>query len=139
MVLSDVWDYLDDPVKRAFRSVGAESDRVRTRKLLGALALMSDTEPASRIVRDIQDQEGISLDMPEELVGDPNGPPDINDLSPCVRETLEFFKMHRIRQVSTARLATRLLQLGRGSTVRALEQEGVLDDYVSKLNDLWNK
>lgn len=98
--------------------------------------MLSDVDPAAKIINDIQVKSGVELDPPSRLVSESGPPPEDVSFSPCVRETLEFFNMHRIRNVSVGRFATRLLQLGGGNTVLALEKQGELGDYIEKLRNL---
>lgn len=137
-MLSDVWDFFDEDIKRAFEAVSAESDRVRTSKLLGALAEVSGVDQGGKIINDIRNVPGVELDPPGSFREETGDPPEV-ELSPCVRETLQFFSMHNIRGISVANLAMRLLQLGRGSTVMALEREGELSRFIERLQAMDNE
>lgn len=136
MVLEAVWENLDDTVKRAFQSVAGESDRVNTRKLLGALMELSDVDSVGEIIKDMQDDAGVNLEPPAVLVEDAGSFPEGVVLSPAVREALNFFNLHRIRGVTPAKLITRLLQLSGGELVIALDSKGLLTEYINRFRNL---
>lgn len=136
MVLADVWDNLDETVRRAVQSVAVESDRLDTNNFLGGLSLLSNVDRAAEIINDMQDETGLTLKVPSRLVEEVGDCPEHLTLSPTVREALNFFNLHRIRDISVAKVATRLLQLGGGPTVLALEKQGVLGDYIRRFQNL---
>lgn len=136
MKLRDLWPYFTPEVKRALRSSCAEYDRLHTRLVLGALSDLGEDHPVGRILAEVESEAGVALKHPSRWLERPDPFPDVEPaLSPCVRETLNFFRVHGIRSITPARLALRLLQIGSGSTVRALEEKGVLRTFLARLEE----
>lgn len=135
MKLLEVWNYFTPDVKRVFTGLAGEHDRVRTKSLLGALLDVSEENTAavlSRIESD-GDTELIHLrKIPDESGACPEG----LTFSPCVKESLNFFRIHQLRPVTSADLALRVLQIGTGSTVMALERAGILTELQEDLQQL---
>lgn len=134
--LSEVWNYLNQDLKRAIRSAAIGRSRIRTRSLLGAMAALSDEAPGSQIIRNLQKCTGVEFESPNRMTENTEPAPEDVDLSPCVQETLNFFRHHQIRSVNPADLASRLLQIGTGSTVRSLEREGILNETIERLDEV---
>lgn len=136
MVLEAVWDNLHDAVKRAFNSVAAESDRVSTEELLGAIRDVPGAESTGEIIEDLQSELGISLPSPAVVVETPGSSPESVSLSPAVKEALSFFNLHRIRAITPAKLIVRLLQLSGGNLTLALERNELLQSYINRFRNL---
>lgn len=134
MKLLKVWKYLEPEVKMAICSVAEESKKLDTPNFLGALAEVPDDDPGSEILARIESNSSVSFDHPKSVVTSTEPIPKDLEFSSFVKETLNFFGQHQIRSVSVAELATRLLQLGRGSTVRTLEKENKLQVAIEELN-----
>lgn len=133
MQLADVWGYLDTDVKRLMRTVAPGAERVNTRRLLGAMAQFPGDRVVSRILRETFREADLRLPAPEEFAEDSEPVPEGMDFSPSVHETLNFFRLHRIRPVGVAQFARRLLEIGTGETVRALEEKGMLATTIKDL------
>jgi hypothetical protein len=131
--LSDVWNYLGSEVKRAIKTVTANQDHIRTRNLLAALAVVSKETNDDELLLSILKESSIKFHSPQSLSEEVDPVPESIDLTPAVKETLDFFRMHKIRSVSVNDFARRLLQIGTGSTVRSLEDEGRLDTAIQRL------
>jgi len=130
--LSEVWDYFNPEVQQVFSSLALEYDRIRTKSLLGGLSKLPNNE-AAEILEDIEREAGVDLILPEQMITEVGECPDDLTFSPCVKETLNFFRVHQLRPVTVANLALRLLQIGTGSTVMELEESGHLRDIRSRL------
>jgi len=132
--ISRVWNYLTPEVKEAFVRLAKNRDYIHTSTLLGALR--STSQPVvSTILDDLENElEGDLIESLDggEIEGDFVPPEDLS-FSPCVREVLNFYRIHQLQPVSAADLALRLLQIGTGSTVKELEKNGVLRDYQESL------
>ncbi|MFB6347274.1 MAG: hypothetical protein ABEK50_16240 [bacterium] len=135
MKLHQVWDSLTDSVKIAIRSVTFQNSRIRTRALLGALSDLPDA-PSAEILSRVERESGVELIHPDDLARDPEPCPGDVTFSPCVKETLNFYRIHHMRDVTPANVALRLLQIGSGSTVRELESAGYLSSLQQSLEEL---
>lgn len=136
MDIVDVWHYLNDDVKKAIRAVYLDQNRLDTRTLLGSLSRVSGENPGSCLLRDHFDESDVPLEFPSEIPDDPDSLPEAIKLSPAVEETLNFFRLHRMRSVSVAQVAKRLLQIGTGDTIRLLEERNVLQELVESLENI---
>jgi hypothetical protein len=124
MRLSEVWEAFTPDLRRVFSAVARENDRARTKAMLGAL---SDLEgELGEVLSRIETEADVSLIHPETMPDEPGSCPDDLSFSPCVKEALNFFRIHQIRPITPEKLALRLIQIGTGSTIMALEQAGYL-------------
>jgi hypothetical protein len=135
MKIRDVWHYLDDDVKRAIQALVSSGTELRTSTLLPSLAKVAEQRDSQAVLCEILEESGIDFDYPESIPDNAGSPPEDISFSPCVHETLNFFRMHQIRSVSVEELARRLLQIGTGSTVRSLEEQGLLEKSIEQLEE----
>lgn len=136
MRLSSVWTYMTPTVQRAFRRAARNSDRVDTRRLLGALAGLTSDDEGGEVLRQLRNEADVNL--PEVSAADEvyEGPPETIEVSPTVRETLNFFRFHHMRPIDSVTLSLRLLEIGAGEIVKALEADGRLKTYRQRLRSL---
>ena len=134
--LREVWDYFTDDVKRVFTAIANETDRARTKLVLGALSDLSDE--TADIVRRIEDEAEVPLIHPETIPEVPGECPDQLEFTPCVKEALNFYRIHQLKPITTANLSLRLLQIGTGDTVMKLEENGHLSDIRTSLEQRVN-
>lgn len=123
-------------VQRAFRRAARDSDRVGTRRLLGALAGLTPDDEGGEVLRQLRDEADVNLPEISTTDGVYEGPPEVIQVSPTVRETLNFFRFHHMRPIDPVALALRLLEIGAGETVKALEADGRLKTYLQRLRSL---
>lgn len=133
MVLSDVWGYLNEDLKRVFRSAVQTDERIDSQSILDALVRLPDDHPVGQLIRGFDEEYDLNLDPPGELPAAPDPVPEYGSLSPAVREALQFFRMHKIRSVDVTDYTRRLLQIGSGDTVRRLEKQGILRKIIDQL------
>lgn len=133
MVLADVWGYLNDDLKRVFRSAAQTDERIDSESILNALVRLPGDHPVGQLIRGIDENHDLDLNPPEALPEAPDPVPEYGSLSPAVREALQFFRMHKIRSVDVTDYTRRLLQIGSGDTVRRLEKQGILRKMIDQL------
>lgn len=134
MTLSTVWSHCAPSVRRAFTAAARRADRADTRVLLGALASITPVREGGDILDDLGREPSVNLPAVSDPGAAPDEPPEV-ELSPAVRETLKFFRYHRLRPVSPVRLAVRLLEISAGETVKSLEAAGRLQPYLGRLRE----
>lgn len=132
MALSTVWIHLTPSARRAFAAAARSSERVDVPRLLGALAAVTPGGDGGDILAELAEEEGLAVPGDSSSGPAPDDPPTV-ELAPAVREALTFFRYHRIRPISPARLAVRLLEIGTGETVQSLEASGRLKPYLRRL------
>lgn len=130
MKLIEIWKDLSNPLQKVFKFLSGQ--RVDTDRLLEGLAGINSTQNSIEVVSEIADDLGLEKIHSDDENIDYSCPDNI-DLSSDVREALDFFRIHKISKITTARLILRLLQIGSGSSVRKLEREGSLQAYRDKL------
>ncbi len=134
--LPEVWNYLESDVKRAITVVARDNDYLRTRTLLPALAVASRERGETTVLREILDESELEFRYPSDLPDPPESVPEPVEMTPAVEETLNFFRLNQIRSVTSYDLARRLLEIGTGSTVLSLEEEGLLDEAIKRLGSI---
>lgn len=132
--LREVWQSFTDDVKRVFSAISKDSDRARTKRVFGAIAELSSE--TAEVVQRIENEADVPLIHPESLPEEPGECPDDLEFTPCVKEALNFYRIHQLRPITVANLSLRLLQIGTGDTVMTLEKKGYLSEVRSSLESL---
>jgi len=132
LILSAVWPHCTPAVRRALAASAPGADRLDTRVLLGALVAVTPAGAGGSILRQLAREEGVDLPRPDLPARAAGSPPE-RAVSPTVRETLSFFRMHHLRPITAIRLAVRLLEIGTGEVVQSLEAGGRLSRYLRGL------
>ncbi len=134
MDLQTVWNDLDEDCQRVIRTVANPDRMLEGEDVLGAIARLE--RPVGELLESLNRDHELGLSVPDRLEPPGEEPPEDVVLSAHMRETLNFFRIHRLRPIRPESLALRLLQMSSGDVDRKLEATGRFQEILADLEVL---